>query len=194
MKIMKINNIKPLILAMAIIFMGIVSCNQKEKSHGEEASGHSHSEGNNHDNDSNHKAPNSDDISFKNENLKSTFDQYVLLRKALTDTDFEKAKSNANTLLSVVEKVDGADKVAAAAQIISKSANVDEQRTAFSDLSTELLALVKGNLSSGELYLAHCPMALNNAGANWITEVNEIKNPYFGNKMMKCGVIQETLN
>ena len=126
--------------------------------------------------------------------MKSAFEQYTLFRKALTDTDFDKAKSNALILLSMVEKVDGASKVTAATEIISKSANIDAQRMAFSDLSTELLALVKGNLSSGELYLAHCPMANDNAGANWITEVNEIKNQYFGDKMMKCGVIKETLN
>ena len=170
---------------MAFIFVGIASCTQKEKGHEHGEEGHSHSEGNDHD---------SDGISFKDMNLKNAFDQYALLRKALTNTDFEKAKSNAAILISVIEKIDGADKVAAAAEIISKSANIDAQRMAFSDLSNELLALVKGNLSSGELYLAHCPMANDNVGANWITEVNEIKNPYFGDKMMKCGTIKETLN
>jgi hypothetical protein len=191
---MKTPKITSLILAMAFTFIGIASCTQKEKAHGHEhgEEGHSHSEGN--DNDSNQTEFDLDGISFKDENLKNAFDQYALLRKALTDTDFDKAKSNAITLLSVIEKIDGADKVAAATEVISKSANIDTQRLAFSDLSTELLALVKGNLSSGELYLAHCPMANDNAGANWITEVNEIKNPYFGDKMLKCGTIQETLN
>lgn len=184
---MKINSIKPLLIAIAFIIIGIASCTQKEKAHGHDhgEEGHSHSDGNDQ---------NSDGISFKDVNLKSVFEQYALLRKALTDTDFDKAKSNALILLSVVKKVDGADKVISAAEIISKSANIDAQRMAFSDLSNELLTLVKGNLSSGELYLAHCPMALDNSGANWITEVNEIKNPYFGDKMMKCGTIQETLN
>lgn len=205
---MKINSIKTLVLAMTFLLVGIASCTQKSKEqahghehneeaaheHEEEGHGHDHSEGHGHDDDSNHEGEDSDGISFKDSNLKSAFEQYALLRNALTDTDFDKTKSNALILMSVIKKVNGAEKVTEAVEIISKSANIEAQRLAFSDLSNELLALIKGNLSSGELYLAYCPMALDNAGANWITEVNEIKNPYFGDKMLKCGTIKETLN
>jgi Cu(I)/Ag(I) efflux system membrane fusion protein len=38
-----------------------------------------------------------------------------------------------------------------------------------------------------------CPMAFDDKGASWITEDREVRNPYFGNAMLKCGVIKETL-
>lgn len=189
MNIMKTPKSISLILVLAIASVMALSCNQQQKnhSHGDsDGHGHEHTEGKNHD----HK----DGLAFKNGELKSSFDQYILVQKALTATNFDKAKSNALILLSLIKKIDGADKASGAVQKLTEAGNIDEQRAAFSDLSNELLALVKGNLSSGELFVAHCPMALNNSGAYWITQVNEIKNPYFGDKMLKCGTVKETLN
>jgi hypothetical protein len=33
----------------------------------------------------------------------------------------------------------------------------------------------------------------NNAGGMWLSASNEIKNPYYGNKMMKCGSVQQEI-
>lgn len=35
---------------------------------------------------------------------------------------------------------------------------------------------------------------LENAGANWFSEIAEIRNPYFSDKMLKCGRVEETIN
>jgi hypothetical protein len=54
--------------------------------------------------------------------------------------------------------------------------------------------LVKGGkLSSGSLYLEYCPMANENTGAFWLSNEKEIKNPYFGSMMLKCGSVKETI-
>jgi len=54
--------------------------------------------------------------------------------------------------------------------------------------------LVKDSgLESGELYVAHCPMALNDKGASWVSNSKEIRNPYFGESMLTCGSVKETL-
>lgn len=188
MNIMKTPKSIPLILVLAIASAMAISCNQQQKKH-------SHGDSDGHNHDAMHTDHNGQDgLAFKNGELKSSFDQYILVQQALTATDFDKAKSNALILLSLIKKIDGADKASGAVQKLTEAGNIDEQRAAFSDLSNELLALVKGNLSSGELFVAHCPMALNNSGAYWITQVNEIKNPYFGDKMLKCGAVKETLN
>ncbi|MBA4058359.1 MAG: hypothetical protein C0490_26815, partial [Marivirga sp.] len=50
-----------------------------------------------------------------------------------------------------------------------------------------------GKLSMGILYLEYCPMANNNEGAYWLSNEKEIKNPYFGDKMLKCGSVKETI-
>ena len=42
-------------------------------------------------------------------------------------------------------------------------------------------------------YIQHCPMAFDNEGADWISKEREIRNPYFGDKMMKCGIVQDTI-
>ena len=41
-----------------------------------------------------------------------------------------------------------------------------------------------------KLYLAFCPMAFNNEGGYWLQDSKEIKNPYFGSKMLSCGEIK----
>lgn len=40
------------------------------------------------------------------------------------------------------------------------------------------------------LFLAHCPMAFDNNGAHWIQQSKELKNPYYGAQMLKCGSIK----
>ena len=42
------------------------------------------------------------------------------------------------------------------------------------------------------LYKAHCPMAFDDTGADWLQAGREVRNPYFGAEMLTCGAIQET--
>jgi membrane fusion protein, copper/silver efflux system len=42
-------------------------------------------------------------------------------------------------------------------------------------------------------YVAFCPMYDNDRGANWLSEFEQIKNPYFGSMMLRCGEVRETL-
>jgi hypothetical protein len=57
-----------------------------------------------------------------------------------------------------------------------------------------MATLVKGGqLSAGALYLEYCPMANGNEGAYWLSNEKQIKNPYFGDKMLKCGSVKETI-
>jgi hypothetical protein len=61
-------------------------------------------------------------------------------------------------------------------------------------MSKDMAVLIKQDgLSSGELYVAFCPMAFNNKGATWISTSKEIRNPYFGEKMLGCGEVQGTI-
>jgi Protein of unknown function (DUF3347) len=73
---------------------------------------------------------------------------------------------------------------------ISETKDVKLQRQFFSNLSTNMMALAKlVKLSSEPIYEAYCPMKK----AYWLTSENTIKNPYFGNAMLTCGSIKETL-
>lgn len=40
------------------------------------------------------------------------------------------------------------------------------------------------------IYEQYCPMYDSDRGATWLSLNEEIKNPYFGSKMLKCGEVQ----
>jgi hypothetical protein len=57
-----------------------------------------------------------------------------------------------------------------------------------------MTTLIKSSkLSAGALYLEYCPMANNNEGAFWLSNEKQIKNPYFGDMMLTCGSVKETI-
>jgi Cu(I)/Ag(I) efflux system membrane fusion protein len=61
-----------------------------------------------------------------------------------------------------------------------------------SDLLFDLLRSVQ--YKGARLYQQFCPMAFNNTGAHWLSAETEILNPYFGNKMLHCGEIKDSLS
>ncbi|QOI96112.1 MAG: efflux RND transporter periplasmic adaptor subunit [Flammeovirgaceae bacterium] len=75
---------------------------------------------------------------------------------------------------------------------ISTKTDVEVQRKDFELLSDHLLEAVElFGLSSEKVYRAYCPMAFDDKGAYWLSEFEEIKNPYFGASMLKCGENRE---
>lgn len=71
---------------------------------------------------------------------------------------------------------------------------LEDIRQAFSAMAAPLAGAIKrfgGN--EAELYLQHCPMAFNNAGGDWLSDVAAVRNPYFGDRMLKCGRVMETI-
>jgi Cu(I)/Ag(I) efflux system membrane fusion protein len=67
------------------------------------------------------------------------------------------------------------------------------QREAFYSLSQQLEKTVQAFPPGQTVYQAFCPMAFDNAGATWLQSSNEVINPYFGEMMLRCGEIQQTL-
>ena len=79
------------------------------------------------------------------------------------------------------------------AEQIGKEADVEKQRTQFSFLSELIIQTLEAFGYEGDkLYIQHCPMAMDNEGADWISTEKQIRNPYFGDKMMKCGSVTGT--
>ncbi|MDP9048579.1 MAG: DUF3347 domain-containing protein [Bacteroidota bacterium] len=80
------------------------------------------------------------------------------------------------------------------AEHIGKSAgNLPHQREHFDMLSTDMYDLVKLFGAGQPLYVDHCPMYNGKKGANWLSEIKDIKNPYMGSKMSTCGAVKEEL-
>lgn len=77
------------------------------------------------------------------------------------------------------------------ATVISESKELEKQRKQFSNFSDNMAALAKQlKLSSDPIYLQYCPMKK----ANWLSKDKAIKNPYYGEAMLTCGHITETIN
>jgi hypothetical protein len=133
-------------------------------------------------------------MQLKDDKLNAIYAQYALLVAALTKGDAPAARIAANAIEAGAATIKEGSSTGAAAASIVATADIEAQRTAFAALSTALITLVKqSGLSAGVLYVDFCPMAMNNQGAYWLSESSRIKNPYFGEQMLTCGEVKETL-
>ncbi|MDF2188670.1 DUF3347 domain-containing protein [Paraflavitalea sp. CAU 1676] len=133
-------------------------------------------------------------VKLKDDKLNAVYQHYVHLTTALTNGDMAEAKVASNAIEAGAKEIPGAETVVSNATKITAATDIEVQRTAYSTLSNDFIALVKkSGLNSGELYVDYCPMALNDKGASWISPNKEIRNPYFGEKMMTCGEVKETI-
>ncbi|GAA4807018.1 DUF3347 domain-containing protein [Olivibacter ginsenosidimutans] len=130
----------------------------------------------------------------KRAELNALYPHYLHLQEALVEGDVAQAKEAALLIEEASKLWDGGKGIQTAAGNILSATDLQKQREAFATLSDALVAQIKAEgVASGEFYLAHCPMAANNDGANWISPSKNIRNPYFGEKMMTCGSITETI-
>ena len=75
-----------------------------------------------------------------------------------------------------------------------KDETCEKQRLAFGPLSSAMYGLLKAaDLKNAHVYQEYCPMAFNDKGAHWLSDDSDIKNPYFGKKMLECGEVTDVL-
>ncbi|HSP13027.1 MAG TPA: DUF3347 domain-containing protein [Salegentibacter sp.] len=127
---------------------------------------------------------------FKDENTAKTYELYVGIKDALVNTDAETTQSKAQELAGA----EASEEVTAAAQKIAETNDVNKQREAFSELTTAMEKQLEGALASGEIYKQYCPMAFEGKGDYWFSNSKDIFNPYYGDKMLKCGRVDATIN
>lgn len=166
------NAIKITVVMLALV--SFVSCKNETK---------------NDKNTSNSDIVTMSELSFEDENVGKQFQHYIHLKTALVNSDMDEAKSGANMLLENSEDVALNELLSK----ISEASDIEEQRTLFSDVSEKMTAIVNASISSGEVYQQFCPMAFNNKGGYWLSTEEEIRNPYFGDRMLKCGKVTETI-
>ncbi len=145
-------------------------------------------------------------LSFYNE-LGHLLDHYFKIKDYLVDSNGEKAAVSASALQEAHRKVDtqslGSEAqhlwatisapLLKSAAVIADSHNLEEQRKGFQTLSGQLIALLD-HTGAGKLviYQQHCPMADQDQGASWLSLEKEIRNPYYGEAMLRCGELKET--
>lgn len=76
---------------------------------------------------------------------------------------------------------------------IAQTSDVEEQRKHFETLSDNLIEAVEYfGVVENTIYRQYCPMAFRDKGAYWLSAEKEIRNPYFGDKMLTCGEVKGT--
>jgi Cu(I)/Ag(I) efflux system membrane fusion protein len=133
---------------------------------------------------------------------------YLSMKDALVASEPDRTQSAAGQLQTALAKVDmtllegDAHKdwmsvlrpMKANAQSIATAAELKQQRQAFIELSNALIQAVDAyGVSDVKLYRQHCPMANDNQGADWISSEKRIRNPYYGDQMLTCGEVTDTL-
>jgi len=143
-----------------------------------------------------------------NRSFESFYKSYLSLQQALVDSDIieaDKAASDMDILLEIIPIGKFDQKARAAwenhkkgyAKNLSEFLHVkslEDKRSYFSHISEILYCTVKSfDMKADNVYVAFCPMAFDNKGAYWLSDSSAIRNPYFGDKMLKCGKIEEIL-
>lgn len=143
-----------------------------------------------HDHASHYQNDGNSAARFENDALNMAYSHYLQIKDALVSSDLDVAKKEAMELQNALEDVKNSSGAMEAASNLVGADGLDQQRKAFSTLSAEMTRLVKaGKLLQGTLYLEYCPMA----DAFWLSNDKEIANPYFGDKMLRCGSVKETI-
>ena len=145
---------------------------------------------------------------FKSQ-LGIVLENYLELKDALVKSNVKESSTAANSLVSSLDKVDmkllkGKPHMYWMKQLklirsngikIKESTHLTEQRDAFKTLSDIVISTAKSfGVSHGKFYVQFCPMAENDKGAYWLSKAVEIRNPYFGDEMLTCGSIKDTLD
>lgn len=145
---------------------------------------------------------------FKKQLIK-VMDAYFSIRDALVNSNSEDASLKAKPFYSLIENVDSEMLTDESEKFWNKNLqllkthsmkivntnDLSNQRKAFSHISDILTIVLKayGSTNNEMYFVLHCPMVYDNDGANWISFDNFVKNPYFGEKMLKCGYITDTI-
>lgn len=137
------------------------------------------------------KIPEYADASFKDGMVESAFQYYLKIQQALVQSDDQAVRNAAENLAE--DFTEKHQELKDLAHKMSETESLEEQRKDFEKLTTTLEPILRNSIVSGEIYKQYCPMAFNDKGAYWISETKEIRNPYFGEKMLKCGSTKDTI-
>ena len=132
---------------------------------------------------------------------------YLDLKDNLVKSDLVNAKKSAKSLGTYIDKVDmtlvkgeshtewmkDVKILKASNSAIINGKTLDDLRFVFSPLSDQLYHTLKKFKVGAQGYRQFCPMAMNNKGAFWLSDSDEILNPYFGDAMLTCGNVEEEL-
>ncbi|MBK8556947.1 MAG: efflux RND transporter periplasmic adaptor subunit [Lewinellaceae bacterium] len=135
-------------------------------------------------------------------------DAYLALKDALVNSDLSAASSKAKQMLRQVEQTDmslfsdknhvlwmqQSDQLKKGLNTLIAAKNLVDARTVFLSVSNSMAVLARNfGPFPNTVFVQHCPMALDGKGADWLSLDPNIRNPYFGEAMLKCGETTEKI-
>lgn len=208
------RNLKVTTTILAMAFLGFTSCNENKK----EASNHDlHSEMLDNETSFNSESqieinyneirtPNDEGSSnVQNTQMGQVLSDYMTLKDALVATNKDDAAKAGKNLESTLngfnvssysteqqkELIDIISDAKEHAEHIAKS-EIDHQREHFKALSNNIIDMVGITGTETKLFQQFCPMY--DKGSSWLSMSKDIKNPYYGSKMLACGRIEKEFN
>lgn len=155
------------------------------------------------------KEPQSFDVSadFKRQ-LTQVYNKYLIMKDAFIESDAHPVMTAAAELSGAMQNVDMGllkgeahiawmeylDVMEKTTDNISKLMDIEKQREEFAQFNLAFYKALKAfGLSNTTAYYQYCPMAEKDKGAYWFSATEDIRNPYFGDAMMRCGENRETI-
>ena len=141
--------------------------------------------------------------------LQPLINEYFAMKDALAADDLTKAQKAAANIQTAISKVNmslftGAShdvwmghssNIGKIIQHVPHLKNIGEVRKSFKELSNVFIGLANSfKPFKKPIYVLNCPKADENKGADWLSLSKDIKNPYLGTTMLKCGSVKETIN
>jgi hypothetical protein len=196
------------IVAIAFITLTAVSCKENKNEHNNTDGHHDTDKTEHNEMMGNDEMGNSDKMmSNNNQDAKAEviIKDYFELKNALVSDDTKKAAEAGKTLVASLKAFDSSKYTAEQqselndifedaiehAEHIAESA-MDHQREHFKILSKDITDMIAITGTENTLYQQFCPMY--DGGSAWLSMSEDIKNPYYGSKMLSCGKVQKEIN
>lgn len=138
---------------------------------------------------------------------------YIGLKDALVASDTTKASAAALVLAiasdslkvneiqgdtsNIIKQTAGTytSMITSSAKGLAGENSLTEMRKEFEMIADNLWQLTRVVKYDGQkLFWQYCPMAFNNRGAYWISSERQVRNPYFGDEMLECGKVADSLD
>lgn len=136
--------------------------------------------------------------------LENLTNLYLEMKRALVQGDEETAESFSKEFFAYLEEVTGDDLEGEAREfwedrrthllkhsaINIEAGELEELRENFVFISQEMIKMVNTfGAGDTQIFVDYCPMANSDSGAYWLSEIREIRNPYYGEAMLTCGEV-----
>jgi len=134
------------------------------------------------------------EVTFSDQKYGSVYLSYLAVKAAMVNTNATTAQKEATALSQAADGiVEISEETRKSIKTIISETDIKTQRAAFEKVSKDLEVLFSGKITSGTIYKQYCPMAFNGEGGYWLSDSKEVRNPYYGDQMLTCGVVDSEI-